>query len=153
MTLAEREDVTTQQKEQKQIFGRVIEQWFNQGDLAVVEELFSPGFVEHQALGANAPRGREAPSAIIQNLRRSFSDFSLAIVEHWGVPDRLAILHQLGHVAKAAFSAWNRSAKRPIARLRVLPGMPPFSGASPMCGAVDAASIAFVPASTIEEER
>lgn len=136
------------QEEQKQIFRRVIEEGFNGGNLAVVEELFSPAFVEHQPLGADATRGREAPAAIIQSLHRSFSDFSLAIediacegdrvwvrlratgtndgpyhghpptgkriaadvidvvrieegriVEHWGVPDRLAILHQLGHVA------------------------------------------------------
>jgi predicted ester cyclase len=140
--------VTTQQKEQKQIFRRVIEHGFNRGDLGVVDELFSPAFVEHQPLGPDAPRGREAPAAIIQSLHRSFSDFSLAIediaceadrvwvrlraagtndgpyhghaptgkriaadvidvvrmdqgriVEHWGVPDRLAILHQLGHAA------------------------------------------------------
>ena len=148
MTVTERDDMTIHQQGQKQIFRRVIEQGFNRGNLEVVDELFSPGFVEHQPLGSDAPPGRDAPAAIILSLHRSFSDFSLAIedmaceadrvwarlratgtndgpyhghpptgkrisadvidvvriedgriVEHWGVPDRLAILHQLGHVA------------------------------------------------------
>ncbi len=124
---------------------RLIEEGFNEGNLGVADELFSPDLVEHQNYGPNHAAGAEGVKAVIASLRRAFSDFHLAvddlavdgdtvwlrmtgtgtndgpfmghpatdramradvfdalrvendrIVEHWGVPDRLGILFQLG---------------------------------------------------------
>lgn len=124
---------------------RLIEEGFNQGNLAVAEELSAPDLVEHQSFGPNHAAGAEGVKAVISSLRRAFSDFHLAIddlvvagdtvwlrmtgsgtndgsfmghaptgkrmrtdvfdvlrvrdgriVEHWGVPDRLGALFQLG---------------------------------------------------------
>ena len=124
---------------------RLIEQGFNEGDLAAVEELISPELVEHQNFGPEHASGPEGVKAVVASLRRAFSDFHLAIedltvdgdtvwlrmtgtgindgsfmgheptgrpmrtdvfdalrvedgliVEHWGVPDRLGTLFQLG---------------------------------------------------------
>ena len=124
---------------------RLIEEGFNEGNLDVADEMFSPDFVEHQNFGRNHPPRPEGAKAVIASLRRAFPDFHLAIedlavdgdtvwlrmtgtgthdgpfmghpptgrrmrtdvfdaqrvengriVEHWGVPDRLGTLFQLG---------------------------------------------------------
>ena len=124
---------------------RLIEEGFNDGNLAVADELISPEMVEHQNFGPDHAPGAEGVKAVIASLRRAFSDFHLAIddvavagdtvwlrmtgtgintgsfmghaptgramridvfdalrvedarvVEHWGVPDRLGSLFQLG---------------------------------------------------------
>ncbi len=61
------------------IFRRLIEEGFNLGDLGVVDELASPGFVEHQNFGPAWPTGREALRATIRSLRSSFPDLVLSI--------------------------------------------------------------------------
>ena len=124
---------------------RLIEEGFNEANLAVADELISPEMVEHQNFGPGHAPGAEGVKAVIASLRRAFSDFRLAIddlavdgdtvwlrmtatgtndgafmghpptgramrtdvfdalrvegdriVEHWGVPDRLGTLFQLG---------------------------------------------------------
>jgi predicted ester cyclase len=124
---------------------RLIEEGFNRGDLAVAEELTARDLVEHQDFGPGHATGADGVKAVIQSLRRAFSDFHLEIedlvvdgelvwlrmtgtgthdgpfmghqptgkrmrtpvfdvlrivdgrmVEHWGVPDRLGALFQLG---------------------------------------------------------
>ena len=123
-------------------FRKLIEVGFTQGDLGVVDELVSPGSIEHQR---GSKPGIEGTKATITTLRRWFSDFELTvvkltaeddtvwslnrargvntgsvmgfpptgksfevdvmdvvrfddgkIVEHWGVPDQLGMLIQLG---------------------------------------------------------
>jgi predicted ester cyclase len=124
---------------------RLIEEGFNDGNLAVADELIAPDLVEHQKFGPDHAPGAEGVKAVITSLRRAFPDFHLAIddlvtagdtvwvrmtgtgtndgsfmghpptgrrmrtdvfdalrvdgeriVEHWGVPDRLGTLFQLG---------------------------------------------------------
>jgi predicted ester cyclase len=124
---------------------RLIEEGFNDGNLAVADELIAPDLVEHQNFGPDHAPGAEGVKAVIASLRRAFPDFHLAIddvatagdtvwvrmtgtgtndgsfmghpptgrrmrtdvfdalrvkddrvVEHWGVPDRLGTLFQLG---------------------------------------------------------
>ncbi len=124
---------------------RLIEEGFNQGNLGVCDELASDELVEHQDFGPDHAAGAEGVKAVIDSLRRGFSDFHLEIedlavdgdkvwlrmagtgtndgsfmgspptgrrmrtdvfdlirvrdgkiVEHWGVPDRLGTLFQLG---------------------------------------------------------
>jgi predicted ester cyclase len=124
---------------------RLIEEGFNQGDLAVCDELSADDLVEHQNFGPGHAAGPEGVKAVVSSLHRAFSDFHLQIddlavdgdkvwlrmvgsgtndgpfmgnpptgrrmrtdvfdvlrvregkvVEHWGVPDRLGALFQLG---------------------------------------------------------
>ena len=124
---------------------RLIEEGFNEGHLAIADELTSPIMVEHQYYGPDHAPGAEGVKAVISSLKRAFSDFHLTIddlavtgdivwlrmtgtgtndgpfmghpptgrlmrtdvfdalrfeddriVEHWGVPDRLGALFQLG---------------------------------------------------------
>jgi predicted ester cyclase len=124
---------------------RLIEEGFNDADLAVCDELVSTSLVEHQEYGPNHAPGADGVKAVIASLHRAYSSFTLAIehltvdgslvwlhmkgsgtqdgpfmghaptgrameidvfdllrvedgriVEHWGVPDRLSALFQLG---------------------------------------------------------
>jgi predicted ester cyclase len=124
------------------IYRRMIEEAFNQGNLAVVDELVAPGAREHQR---GAGDGIEGTKNTIKYLRSAFPDFKITIdevvvsgdkvwarqkgggtnlgsfaghpptgikafidvidvvriedgkiVEHWGVPDQLGMMMQLG---------------------------------------------------------
>ena len=126
------------------IYRRLIEEGFNQGNLAVVDELVAPGAREHQRGSAD---GVDGTKSVIRYLRSVFADFTLTIdelvvsgdkvwarqrgggtntgsfaghpptgrkaftdvidivriedgkiVEHWGVPDQLGMMLQLGHI-------------------------------------------------------
>ena len=126
------------------IYRRLIEEGFNQGNLAVVDELVAPDAQEHQRGSAD---GIEGTKGTIRYLRSAFPDFKITIdeivvsgdkvwarqkgggtnlgsfaghpptgikaftdvidvvriedgkiVEHWGVPDQLGMMMQLGHI-------------------------------------------------------
>jgi predicted ester cyclase len=126
------------------IYRKLIEEGFNQGNLAVVDELVAPGCREHQRGGKD---GIEGTKGTIKYLRSAFPDFKITIdevvvsgdkvwarqkgggtnlgsfaghpptgikaftdvidlvriedgkiVEHWGVPDQLGMMMQLGHI-------------------------------------------------------
>lgn len=59
-----------------QMFRKLIEVGFNQGELAVVDELVAPDCVEHQR--GNHP-GSEGVKEVIGTLHRWMSDFTLTI--------------------------------------------------------------------------
>ena len=124
------------------VYRRLIEEGFNQGNLAVVDELVSQGSHEHQR---GSRDGVEGTKETIKYLRSAFPDFKITIdevvvsgdkvwarqrgggtnlgsfaghpptgikaftdvidlvriedgkiVEHWGVPDQLGMMLQLG---------------------------------------------------------
>jgi predicted ester cyclase len=124
------------------VYRRLIEEGFNQGNLAVVDELVSQGSHEHQR---GSQDGVEGTKDTIKYLRSAFPDFKITIdevvvsgdkvwarqrgggtnlgsfaghpptgikaftdvidlvriedgkiVEHWGVPDQLGMMLQLG---------------------------------------------------------
>jgi predicted ester cyclase len=130
------------------IYRRLIEEGFNQGNLAVVDELVAPDAREHQR---GAHDGIEGTKETIKYLRSAFPDFKITIdevvvsadkvwarqkgggtnlgsfagrpptgikafidvidlvriedgkiVEHWGVPDQLGMMMQLGHITPPA---------------------------------------------------
>ena len=60
------------------IYRRLIEEGFNQGNLAVVDELFAPEAREHQRGSESGPDGAKKT---ITYLRSAFPDFTLTIDE------------------------------------------------------------------------
>ena len=132
----------------EQIYRRLIDEAFNEGNLATVDELVSPDAREHQRGAEDGPEGAKKT---ITYLRSAFSDFKITIdevvvsgdkvwarqrgggtnsgrfaghpptgrvaftevidicriengkiVEHWGVPDQLGMMLQLGLIAPPA---------------------------------------------------
>ena len=61
------------------IYRRIIEEGFNQGNLAVADELVGPSAIEHQRGGAGD--GPEGMKRTINILRSAFSDFTITIDE------------------------------------------------------------------------
>jgi len=142
------------QQDPETVVRRLIGEGFNQGHVAVCDELVDASLVEHQSFGPRHAPGAEGVKAVIASLHRAYSDFRLEIehlsvegelvwlhmqgsgtndgsfmgnpptgrtmridvfdllrvregrlVEHWGVPDRLGALFQLGLAAPPAPAA------------------------------------------------
>lgn len=127
-----------------ELFRRVIERGFNQGDLSVADEVCAEVFTEHQYPAAINTSGPENLKSMIQGARSQIHGLTLTIedivadgdkvwarivargsdprsgqpieinvmdvcrfedglmVEHWGVPDRFAMLHQVGALPQPA---------------------------------------------------
>jgi predicted ester cyclase len=67
------------EKENEEVFRRLIEEGFNKGNLAALDELFASSFTEHQD-GIVPPNVEGAKGAII-SLRTPFPDLKLTIEE------------------------------------------------------------------------
>ena len=75
-------------------FRRAIEEGWNRGNLAAIDELFAPDFVEHQ-MGI-AP-GRDGVKGSIQTLRSAFADLHLQVEDAIADGDRVWLrLHATG---------------------------------------------------------
>ncbi len=75
-------------------FRRAIEEGWNKGNLAAIDELFAPDFVEHQA--GIAP-GRDGVKGSIQVLRSAFADLHLHVEDAVADGDRVWLrLHATG---------------------------------------------------------
>jgi predicted ester cyclase len=145
-------DVTTEDSRRPyHVMRRIFEEGFATGDTSVVDQLCSPGLVEHQfGLAATGEQAREHVKAAIRDVHTAVPDISFSIedaaeqgdkiwvrvrargtatgpffgppsnnpiditvfdlarvvdgriVEHWGVPDRFAMLAQTGLLARLA---------------------------------------------------
>jgi len=65
-------------EENEAVFRRVIEEGFNKGDLAALDDCFPPEYVEHQF---DLPSTLEELKDTIRYLRDTFAPFSLTIEE------------------------------------------------------------------------
>jgi steroid delta-isomerase-like uncharacterized protein len=66
-------------KENVKVFHRMIEEGFNKGNLAALDELFAPDFIEHQ--DGFVPPNIEGVKGAIVSLRTPFPDLKLTIEE------------------------------------------------------------------------
>ena len=80
---------------QEAVARRLIEVGFNEGNLAVADELIASDMVEHQDFGPDHAPGPEGVKAVIASLRRAFPDFHLAI-DDVAVRDDLVWLRMTG---------------------------------------------------------
>lgn len=60
----------------EQVFRRLYAEAFNQGNLAVIDEIVSPGFIEHQRGARSGPEGLKG---LVQMLRSAFPDLTLTV--------------------------------------------------------------------------
>jgi predicted ester cyclase len=66
-------------EENERVFRRMIEEGFNKGNLAALDELFAPNFIEHQ--DGFVPPNIEGVKGAIVSLRTPFPDLKLTIEE------------------------------------------------------------------------
>ena len=68
-------------EDNKALARRIIEEAWNQGNLATVDELMAPGHVGHHSLVPNQPPGRDLYKQYIVRTRTAFPDFHATIEE------------------------------------------------------------------------
>jgi predicted ester cyclase len=67
------------EEQNKQVFGKVVEEAYSKGNLELLNEAFAPNFVEHQA--GILPPTVEGVRKSIAYLRRAFPDLKLTVEE------------------------------------------------------------------------
>jgi steroid delta-isomerase-like uncharacterized protein len=76
-------------QENKALCARPHEEIFNQGNLAVADEIFSSEFIFHEAHLPPLPRGPESIKMVATMLRRAFPDLHLTLEDSIAEGDRV----------------------------------------------------------------
>jgi steroid delta-isomerase-like uncharacterized protein len=66
-------------EQNKEITRRLIEEVFNRGNFAIVNEIVAPNFVEHEELPPGIPNNQQAVAEMSRMLRSAFPDFKATI--------------------------------------------------------------------------
>lgn len=74
----------------KAVIRRVFDEFVNNGDFSIVDEIYSPDMVDHQPL-PGAPQGREGVKYTIGGLRTGFPDLHVTIEAMSAHADHVAI--------------------------------------------------------------
>lgn len=78
-------------EQNKTIVRQLIEEVFNQGDIALADTLVAPDFIEHEALPPGMPSGREGTKAATQMMHTAVSNFKAVINDMIAEGDKVAI--------------------------------------------------------------
>lgn len=79
-------------KEQnKALLSRMIQEVFSKGKTSLIDELFAPGFVEHEELPPGIPPGREGVKQIVSLFRSAFPDLKVEIDDTIADGDKVVI--------------------------------------------------------------
>lgn len=73
--------MATIEETNKAQFRRTYEEMFNQGNLAIVEELIAPDFLNHEVPPGMNNRGPESMRRVVMMLRTAFPDLHFTIEE------------------------------------------------------------------------
>jgi predicted ester cyclase len=96
----------------EEIYRRIIEEGFNQGDLAVVEELVGANAIEHQRGGAGD--GIEGVKRTITILRSAFPDFTITIDEVAVVGDKVWARQRGGGTNLGSFAGFPPTGRKAL---------------------------------------
>ena len=77
-------------EDNKRLVRRLIEEGFNHGDLATVDELVAPDVVTHDPLILDAPTGPDSIRGGIELLRNAFPDLHVEVLDLIAEGDRVA---------------------------------------------------------------
>ncbi|WP_119065274.1 ester cyclase [Aggregatilinea lenta] len=78
-------------EQNKALAHRLIEEILNQRNMSVIDEIFSPDFVENEELPPGVPPGREAPRALFGMLHSAFPDFKATIKQIIAEGDKVVL--------------------------------------------------------------
>jgi predicted ester cyclase len=91
------------------IYRRLIDEGFNQGNLAVVDELVATGAIEHQRGSGDGPEGVKKT---IQYLRAAFPDFKITIDEVISSEDKVWARQHAGGTNLGSFAGHPPTGRR-----------------------------------------
>ena len=77
-------------EENKTQYRRTFEEVFNKGDLAIVDELVAPDFVNHEVPPGMNNRGPDSTRQVVRMLRTAFPDLHFTIEDLVGEGDTVA---------------------------------------------------------------
>src|SRR5919204_6940930 len=101
-TTAERGAQAMSTEENKAIARRWFEESGNRHNLAVVDELFTPDYVNH-ALGAAPGGGREAEKHLIAGMLTAFPDMRFTVEDMIAEGDKVAVRYMMRGTHQGAF--------------------------------------------------
>ena len=71
--------MSTSEEENKALYRRTFEEVFNQGDLAIVDDLVAPDYLNHEVPPGMNNRGPDSTRQIVRMLRTAFPDLHFTI--------------------------------------------------------------------------
>ncbi len=77
-------------EQNKAAFRRMVDEVFNRGNFALIDEVVAPDFIEREELPPGFPPGREGIMLLTQMLRSAFPDFKATIDDMLADGDRVA---------------------------------------------------------------
>ena len=77
-------------EQNKAAFRRMVDEVFNRGNFALIDEVVAPNFIEREELPPGFPPGREGIMLLTQMLRSAFPDFKATIDDMLADGDRVA---------------------------------------------------------------
>jgi steroid delta-isomerase-like uncharacterized protein len=90
--------------ERNKALGRqLMEEAFNRGNTSLLDQFFSPDFVEREELPAGVPRDREGVKQLIDMFRSAFPDFKVTIDDILAEGDQVVIRSTWSGTQKGAF--------------------------------------------------
>ena len=89
-------------EETKALVRRIIEEVYNKGNLALIDELFSPDYVNH-SLPPGMPHDREGYKQMVRMNQAAFSDFRITIEDMIAEGDKVALRFKHGGTHKGEF--------------------------------------------------
>ena len=78
-------------EQNKAVVRRLIDEVFNQGNISVVDDLATPGFIEHEDLPPGMPAGREGVKMLTSAMHGAFPDFHAAIEDLIAEGDKVVL--------------------------------------------------------------
>ena len=86
----QKEDVSISTEENKALVRRIIEEAWNKGNLAVIDELLSPAYIHH-SLPPQMPHDREGYKQMVRMHHSAFPDFHLTIEDIVAEEDKVVL--------------------------------------------------------------
>lgn len=78
-------------EQNKTIIRRIPEELYNQGNLAVADEVFAPDYIEHHPLPLDWPSGIPGVKQFVTMIRAAFPDFHYTIEDMMTEGDKVAV--------------------------------------------------------------
>ena len=97
-------------EQNKALVRRMVEEMLNRGNMSVIDELFSPDFVEHEDLPPGIPSGREGLRVAFGMMHDVFPDFKATIDNLVAEDDKVVYHMTWTGTQKGEFSAFHPQA-------------------------------------------